>query len=145
MYKTIDFLFSYLVKLIIYSRRLNKKEFRISDVYVGIFWFFFEFIIVSLGACTFVLVNLGITIERHEAAFIATIISILVSKVFIHHAKKKNFVENKLATIEPKSDKDMKKYCIHVAITKILPSLFYPLILMFLCYLLQIFVFHRYK
>lgn len=143
MYKVIDFLFSYFVNMIIYSRRLNKKEFCVSDVYWGLFWFFFQFIGATLGACIFVLVNCGFVFTKTQAVCISLIISILVSKVFISQAKKKGFVENKLATIEPKSDEGMKKYCIHVAITKFLPFVCYSMILMFLCYLLQIFVFHR--
>jgi hypothetical protein len=143
MYKTIDFLFSYFVNMIIYSRRLNKKEFIISDVYVGIFWFFFQFIGATLGACTFVLVNLGITLEKWQWVSISLPLSCLISGAFVHQAKKRGFIENKLATIEPKSEEEMKKYCIRVAITKFLPFICYAIMLMFLCYLLQVFVFHR--
>ena len=143
MYKIIDYLFSSFVKTSIYGHKLHNKEFCESDIYFVIFIFWGVFIALTVGACCFVLANWGIVFEKYESIFIILSISGLISGAFVYQAKEGDFIENKLATIEPKSEEEMKKYCIRVAITKFLPFICYAIMLMFLCYLLQVFVFHR--
>jgi hypothetical protein len=143
MYKTIDFLFSSFVKTSIYGHKLHNKEFCESDIYFVIFIFLGVFIALTVGACCFVLANWGIVFEKYESIFIILSISGLISGAFVYQAKEGDFIENKLATIEPKSEEEMKKYCKHALFTKILPCCTYPVILELICYLLQVFVFHR--
>jgi hypothetical protein len=143
MYKFIDFLFGSFVKTTVYGNKLNNSEFSNSQLYLAIFIFFYAFIIITLGACDFVIVNLGIIFNKIGSTCIALFISTLVAGIITYQAKQKNFVENKVAAVEPKSEKEMKKYVKYTMLTKIIPICFYPLILMFICYLLQVFVFHR--
>ena len=111
--------------------------------YLVIFISLGMFIALTFGACCFVLANLGIVFEKRAIAFIILSISGLISGAFVYQAKEGDFIENKLATIEPKSEEEMKKYCKHAMLTKILPCCTYPLILEIICYLLQVFVFHK--
>lgn len=85
--------------------------------------------------------NLGLTFNRDVAFSIVFILASLVAGVFVYKAKKEKFVENEFATIEPKSDEEMKEYMMHVAI-KIFPFCFYAPVLKFICRLLNTYVFN---
>ena len=143
MYKFIDFLFGYFVKTAVYGNKLNNSEFSSSQLYLVIFMILYTFIGITLGACYFVIVNLGIVFNKIGITCICIIISILVAGIITYQVKHEKFVENKVAATEPKSEKEMKKYVRNAMLTKFIPFCFYPLILMSICYLLQVFVFHR--
>lgn len=149
MYKIIDLLFSSYVNMTIYRNRIYEEEnrthkelFNESSAYFVIFVLFSELIVFTLGACDFVLVNLGAEFDGYEAVFIIVPISLLVSEVFVYKAKKKHFFENKLAVIETRSSNKMKKYIFRASFIFLIPFFFYPLMLGLICYLLYIFVFH---
>jgi len=142
MYKIIDFLFSWFVKMRIYDHTLYKKELKLSQLYFPIFITLYAYILITLGACAFVLVDSGIIFDKVESLYIAMIIAIVLSGAFVYQAKRKHFVENKLATIEPKSDEEMNKYITHVSSIKLILFSSYPLMLMLICYLLSTYVFN---
>ena len=143
IYKIISFLFSWYVNMIIYDHTLYKKELNLSRLYLPMFIFLYGYILITLGICAFIVVNLGINFNKVESLCFAMFISIMIATTFISYAKKRHFVENKLAIAKPKSDTEMKKYITHNALPKLLIFCSYPLIAVIICYLLEIFIFHK--
>lgn len=141
MYKIIDFLFSYYVRVGIYGNRLHKNEFHKSYAYISIFLLIFGTLAITSAVC--LNLNLGITFDKNVVQWIALIISSLVAGVFVYKARKEKFVENQLAMIEPKSDEEMKEYIIHALFTKFFPLCFYAWGLKFICRLLNVFIFNK--
>ena len=132
MNKIIDFLFSCYTNTQIYVFKLHKKDFKESYVYAFMFIFLFGIVAVTSLACFFQ-IKWDISFNKVPTTCIVLFISALIATTFVYKAKNDKFVENKLATIEPKSDKEMKEYISHATFTKFLPFCFYVYFIKFIC------------
>lgn len=148
MNKIIDFLFSDIVTSVIYAHRMksdkNNNRRRISsiaDIYVTLFIFMEMYIGMSITMCVVILQDLNI-IDSNGCIY-TIIIMFLVPGILIYQANKEHYIKNKIATIEPKSNEEIKKYCNRFGLTKLLPALAFLFILMFTTFLLHTYVFHN--
>jgi len=131
------------VKALICAKEVRREDHDVCRLYTIIFSFFFMTLGFSLGGLIFVFVNLGIHIDRINTSVIAIGICAMVSFRACRNAQRMNFIEDCEREIEGYSLEKMKKYINRIMLGMYLPISLYPLLVVFVCYLLQVYVFHK--
>lgn len=145
MDKIIFIFFGPIIKSMLCWAKIVGKEKEADDfLYYRVIWVHsFILLVFSMGGILFVLTNMGIHYDRLLTCTYTLGIMFAMSLKLSFRAKKLNIVDNKKKEIEAYSIAELKRYRNRIMLTMSLPVCLYPLFVVFICYLLQTYVFHR--
>jgi len=145
MDKIIIIFFGPIIKSMLCWAKIVGKEKEADDfLYYRVVWgYSYMLLVFSMGGVLFVLTNMGIHYDRLLTCIYTLGIMFAMSLKLSFRAKKLKIVDHMKKEIEAYSIDELKRYRNRIMLTMSLPVCLYPLFVLFICSMLQTYVFHR--
>lgn len=132
-----------IVRCYVSAHALKEMEVDIFRMYSFIYLIYLVLYTYIFGFIIFIIVNLGVHINRITVSVIVIGLCHLLSYFNYRIAKKKNVVKYQMELVKEYTKEELKKYIKKIIFKLVLPITFSPIITLTIAWLLQTFVFHR--